>query len=41
MTDRIITRILIVLNILAVPFVGAIFASIATGAGNLQSLLSL
>jgi hypothetical protein len=40
MTDRIVIRTLVVLNVLAVPIVGAIFASITFGTGTLQSLLS-
>jgi len=41
MTDAIFTRVLITMNILAVPIVSAIFASIANGTGSLQSLLAL
>ena len=41
MTDRFVTRTLVVLNVLAVPIVGAIFASITLGTGTLQSLLVL
>jgi hypothetical protein len=41
MTDRIVIRTLIALNVLAVPIVGAIFASITLGTGTLQSLLTL